>query len=98
MSEFKDRVEAQRRLLKIVNERSWTGEQLFSLNKRAIDRWSSANRLDCSSKFVTLLREASRTIFEMANHSDDPICGVYRLSTSELSRIADSLHSALPNS
>jgi hypothetical protein len=94
MSEFNSRVDAQRRLLKIVNERSWGSEQLFSLSEKAISRWSAANRLDASSKFVRLLREASERIFAMANHSDDPICGVYRLSEKELTTIGENLKSA----
>jgi hypothetical protein len=95
MSEFNSRVEAQRGLLKIVNARPWQGEQLFALNEKAINRWTAANRLDQTSMLVRLLHKASQQIFAMANHSDDPICGTYRLSTIELARIGDELHSAL---
>jgi hypothetical protein len=94
MNEFNSRIAAQRTLLKIVNEPLWTEEPLYALSESCIGRWSIVNRLDPTSKFVRLLYEASTRIFEMANHSDDPICGEYRLSSSELVKIGEDLRSA----
>ena len=97
MSEFSSRVEAQRRLLKIVNDYSWSGEPLIALNEGAIDRWAITNKLDSSSRFLSLLRDASSRIFVMANNSDDPICGAYRISSIELLEIGNKLSVALAN-
>jgi hypothetical protein len=67
MGEFSSRVEAQRKILKVVNSRDWSGEQLFSVTT-------------ASTTVVKLLHSASAQIFVMANHSDDPIAGTYALS------------------
>jgi hypothetical protein len=80
MGEFSSRVEAQRKILKVVNSRDWSGEQLFSVTTAAIQRWASTNGLDTSTTVVKLLHSASAQIFVMANHSDDPIAGTYALS------------------
>jgi hypothetical protein len=80
MNEFSNRVDAQRQILRAVNNRPWKNEQLFALNQKAIQRWIVANQVDPSSKLVQLLNEASAQIFVMANHSDDPIAGAYLLT------------------
>ena len=96
MSEFSNRVDAQRALLRIVNARLQnSGEQLFALNSKAIDRWVLSNHIDPSAPVVRLLRQASSRIFEMANHSDDPICGMYRVSSSELTFIGEAIRAAI---
>ena len=80
MGEFSSRVEAQRQILKVVNSRDWPREQLFAVTAAAIQRWASTNGLDTSAAVVKLLNSASAQIFVMANHSDDPIAGIYALS------------------
>ena len=80
MGELSSRVEAQRQILKVVNSRDWSGEQLFAMTTAAIQRWASTNGLDASTAVVKLLHSASAQIFVMANHSDDPIAGTYALS------------------
>ncbi|HMH11717.1 MAG TPA: hypothetical protein VK578_01295 [Edaphobacter sp.] len=91
MSEFTNRVEAQRRLLKIVNAKKKHGEELFSLSDSAIQRWSSVNGVDPSSRVVDLLKKASDRVFVMANHSDAPIADEYLLTVEELCHIGDEL-------
>jgi hypothetical protein len=49
MGEFSSRVEAQRQILKVVNSRDWSGEQLFAVTTAAIQRWALTNRLDTST-------------------------------------------------
>jgi len=82
------RVEAQRQILKAVNSREWSGEQLFALTTAAIQRWASANGVDTSTALVKLLNSASAQIFVMANHSDDPIAGSYVMSKQRVVAIA----------
>src|SRR5437870_5432813 len=57
--EFNNRIDAQRRILEIVNQRDSLKEELFGLSSKAIERWASANRIDPQSQIVKLLRAAS---------------------------------------
>lgn len=41
MSEFNNRIAAQRDILACINEKNWK-EELFGLSSGAIDRWISA--------------------------------------------------------
>jgi hypothetical protein len=95
MTEFTNRVEAQRRLLKIVNAKKKQKEELFSLTDSAIHRWSSVNGVDPSSRVVALLKGASDRVFVMANHSDAPIAEEYLLTVEELYHIGDELKEAV---
>lgn len=97
MSEFLSRVDAQRQLLKVVNEKSWGKEELFALTNKAITRWSSLNNIDSSSQLVQLLNAATSRLFVMANHSDDPIAGEYQLTYQEVVAIEAELRKALRN-
>ena len=91
MNEFNGRLEAQRRILKVVNESSTQNEQLFALNLKAISRWGTANGHDSSAAVTRLLSEASSNVFAMANNSDDPIAGSYAISTKRLRVLEDQI-------
>lgn len=88
MGEFSSRIESQRQILKAVNSRAWAKEQLFALNTSAIQRWTSINNIDSSSRLAKLLSSASAQIFVMANHSEDQIAGAYALSKERVDSIA----------
>jgi hypothetical protein len=87
MTELSNRVEAQRKILRVVNSRRWRNEQLFSLTTSAIYRWASRNGLDTSSKLFGLLSSASAQIFVTANHSDDPVAGTYLITQQRVTEI-----------
>lgn len=95
MSEFSNRVDAQRQILRVVNEKPWKNEQLFALSAKAIQRWTSVNHIDASTRLVRLLSDASAQIFIMANHSDDPIAGVYILTCERVNAIATEIRGEL---
>ena len=95
MEEFSSRVEAQRQLVQAVNTREWKHEQLFALTEKAIQRWSTVNQIDGATRLVKLLRAASLQVFVMANHSDDPIAGAYRLSRKRVKTIEVELRTEL---
>jgi hypothetical protein len=95
MSEFSSRVDAQRQILKIVNESTCKTEQLFALSGKAIQRWSAANEISSSTKLIRLLHAASAQIFVMANHSDDPIAGTYLLTKERVTAIGDQIREEL---
>ena len=84
MGEFSSRVDAQRQILKVVNDKPWKSEQLLALNSKAIQRWITVNHLDAATRLVTLLDEASSRIFVMANLSDDPIAADYKLTREQV--------------
>jgi len=91
MNEFNNRVDAQRQLLKIVNDRVKGKEELFSMSQKGIARWTAVNGIDTSSRLVQLLDSASRRIFVMANLSDDPIASEYRMNQDEVIRIGHTI-------
>lgn len=94
MTEFSSRVEAQRKILKTVNNGPWK-EQLFALNSNAISRWALENGVEGSARIVNLLKSASDEIFAMANHSDDPIAGSYRITKERVSALEAQIRSEL---
>lgn len=69
MSEFNNRINAQRDALKIVNGSGLFVESLLSLTEKAIDRWSKNNKLDAHDPIITLLKSMSGTLFFLANKS-----------------------------
>ncbi len=95
MSEFSSRVDAQRQILRVVNNKPWKSEQLFALSTKAIRRWVFANHIDASTRLVKLLDAASAQIFVMANHSDDPITGTYVLTRDRVLAIENQIRKEL---
>ena|SRR2546430_3121578 len=72
MSEFGDRLAAQRSLLRVVNSHQWR-EELFGLSSHALHRWGMANQLDAASEIVLLLHEAADRLRLLANKSQEHI-------------------------
>ena len=95
MSEFSSRVDAQRQILRAVNEGRWKSEQLFALNRKALQRWASVNHIDASTRLVKLLNAASAQIFVMANHSDDPVAGTYVITRERVNAIENQIREEL---
>lgn len=76
MSEFGDRMRAQRDLLQVVNATPWP-EELFGLSNQAIDRWADRSGMTPESEVVTLLRTASERMGFLANRSQMQITEDY---------------------
>ena len=68
MSEFNNRISAQREILIVVNTGGWR-EELFGLSSGAIDRWININKLEAESALVELIRQAANKLFFLANKS-----------------------------
>lgn len=94
MSEFNDRVAAQRVVLRVVNGIRWK-EPLFSLSSKAIARWVMENRLDPNSSLIQLVTQVSGKLFFLANKSQEQITDEYRAISVEISRLTSMLESAL---
>jgi len=86
MSEFNNRIAAQREILLGVNSGSWQ-EELFGLSSGAIDRWVNVNRLESGSSLVELIRQAADKLFFLSNKSQEQVTGDYKLLSGEVSAL-----------
>jgi hypothetical protein len=91
MNEFNNRIEAQRKLLQLVNQGGWKSEELFGLSAKAIERWVVVNRLDPNAKLVQLVRVAAAKMFFLANKSQEQVSEEYRTASDEIFEIADAI-------
>ncbi|WP_263063187.1 hypothetical protein [Dickeya dadantii] len=78
MSEFNNRITAQRNALKIINGSGLFREPLLSLTEKAIDRWSKNNGVGNYDSTVLLLKLMSETLFFLANKSQEQITDDYK--------------------
>lgn len=77
MSEFIDRIEAQRRILRLVNGACNLQEELFGLSSGALDRWARVNGLDETAPLLDLLRQAASKLFLLSNKSQEQVTDEY---------------------
>ena len=94
MSEFNNRIAAQRDILLGINSASWQ-EELFGLSSGAIERWVSANRLDPSSDLVALIRQAANKLFFLSNKSQEQITEDYKLLSREVTALTEQINSSI---
>jgi hypothetical protein len=85
MSEFNNRISAQRDALKIVNGSGLFVESLLSLTERAIDRWSRNNKVDTNDPTIILLKSMSGTLFFLANKSQEQVTEDYKVLSNKVS-------------
>jgi hypothetical protein len=97
MNEFNNRIDAQRRILSLVNSRPWR-EELYGLSVAAIERWIHANGLDPRSALPATIYASADKLFFLANKSQEQITEEYRLLASEVRRLGDSLAALLQSS
>ena len=90
MTEFNNRIAAQREILLAVNSAPWR-EELYGMSSGAIDRWLLANNVDPSSRLVCLLVEAAGKLFFLANKSQEQVTAEYRLLSSEVSGLTEEI-------
>lgn len=93
MSEFNNRIAAQREILFYVNSRDWK-EDLFGLSSGAIDRWVVANKLGDDSCLVNLIRQAAEKLFFLSNKSQEQVTEDYRHLSGEVSALTDQITKA----
>jgi hypothetical protein len=96
MSEFNNRIAAQREILINVNSGSWQ-EELFGLSSGAIDRWMNTNRLDSSSVLVELIRQAADKLFFLSNKSQEQITEDYKHLSGEVSALTTQIKQIIIN-
>ncbi|WP_454665873.1 hypothetical protein [Acinetobacter calcoaceticus] len=88
MSEFQNRISAQRNILLIVNNIAWK-EELLGLSKGAINRWIEKNHLDHKYQLVKLIVEAADQLFFLSNKSQEQITEEYRNLSNHVSAITN---------
>ncbi len=86
MSEFNNRITAQREVLKVVNSKFKNKEELCSISKSGIDRWSNVNNID-NQELIDLLYMVSDKLFFLANKSQEQITEDYLLLSYEVSNL-----------
>ncbi|WP_433694996.1 hypothetical protein [Paraburkholderia phenoliruptrix] len=90
MSEFNNRIAAQRDILKIVNNGPWQ-EELFGLSSGAIDRWVRGNRIAAKSQLVELIEKAAETLFFLSNKSQEQVTEEYKNLSLQVKDITDEI-------
>jgi hypothetical protein len=92
---FSDRMDAQRVILKQINQIAWPREELFALSEDAIQRWLSVNRLGEDNKVVKLAREAGDALLFLANASQEQVSPEYSSRTFTVTAILERLRLAV---
>lgn len=91
MSEFSNRIDAQRQVLQLVNRIKWEQEELFGLSSKAIDRWISVNLINAQSLLVKLIKESAAKLFFLANKSQEQVTDEYKSTSNEIAVIAQAI-------
>ncbi|QXO64176.1 hypothetical protein [Morganella morganii] len=97
MSEFSNRIKAQREALKVVNGSGQFREPLLSLTEKAIERWSNNNNLSNVDHATLLLKEMSGTLFFLANKSQEQVTEDYKILSKKVSDQLSKLEIELKN-
>lgn len=84
MSDFLNRMQAQRVILKIVNGCKFQVESLNSLTKKSIERWALRNELKKEDSLVMLLFRTADKVFFLANKSQEQITDSYKKLSHEV--------------
>ena len=86
MTEFNNRIAAQRDVLLIVNSVRWR-EELYGVSSGALDRWMRTNGVESTSKLAHLLVEVASKLFFLANKSQEQVSDEYKFRSAEVSTL-----------
>ncbi len=87
MSEFNNRIAAQRDILVCINQKNWS-EELFGLSSGAIERWMKVNNIKPDSVLIKLVKESAEKLFFLSNKSQEQITDDYKMLSSKVSVLA----------
>lgn len=90
MTEFNNRIAAQREVLLAVNSAHWR-EELYGMSSGALDRWVQANCLNRTSKLVSLLTEVAGKLFFLANKSQEQVTAEYQFHSLEVYELSKAI-------
>jgi hypothetical protein len=88
-------MDAQRAIVKQINQVTWPREELFALSEDAIQRWLSVNRLGEDYEIVKLAREAGDALLFLANASQEQVSPEYVSRTANVTLILERLRKAV---
>ena len=94
-NEFNARMEAQREILREINQIDWSVEPLLSLSEPAITRWVITNRLGTDDSIVGLVRQAGDALLFLANRSQEQVSPEYESHTADVASILLVLRNAV---
>ena len=84
MSEFNNRIDAQRRILRFVNGAREMKEELFGLSSGALERWARINGFDDHNPLLVLLKQAAAKLFFLSNKSQEQVTDEYQSLSSQV--------------
>ena len=90
MSEFNNRIAAQREILIYVNNGIWR-EELFGLSSGAIERWAMTNKLESDSALTNLIQQVADKLFFLSNKSQEQITEEYKNLSSEVAELTSQI-------
>jgi hypothetical protein len=90
MTEFNNRIAAQREILQIVNGTQWI-EELYGLSSGAIERWLHSNKLSAESRLPLLIEKAAETLFFLSTKSQEQITQEYSDLSLQVAKITSEI-------
>lgn len=96
MSEFNNRIAAQRDILLLINSASWN-EELYGLSSGAVERWINVNHINKQNALIQLIQEAASKLFFLSNKSQEQITDEYRELSKEVQSLTDRIKHEVMN-
>lgn len=87
MDEFNNRMDAQRKVLSVVNGHGPWREELCGLSANAIDRWIRVNQFEHDWPPATLLKEISKRLLFLAHQGEFMFTVAFAAHRSSIARL-----------
>lgn len=95
MSEFLNRIDLQREVIKMMNESDLYNFQISGLSVKAIDRWKNENNIGKDDDvYLTLIKIADKLFF-LSNKSQEQITDDYKSLSKEVYSYVNQLAKSL---
>jgi len=95
MEEFNERMDVQRNVLEVINQKRSNKEELCGLSKKAIERWIAINHLNPESDICKILFKISEKLLFLATKSQEQVSERYKLLSCEIAQLKHDLESAM---
>lgn len=95
MDQFNNRMDAQRRVLRVVNTAQRWQEELCGLSAKAIERWIRVNQIPADGRASGLVVAISELLFFLATKSQDQLSKEYTTLFADVESLTDNLEKEL---
>lgn len=95
MDQFLSRVDAQRRVINIVNREIKSNFPLVSLSAKSLEKWKIENSITDESELINNLFLISSKLFFLSNKSQEQITNEYRLLSKTVDDLIDNLNNKI---